>query len=180
MEQVKEVKTGFGTSSHDNTIKLHGDMIKEIEYVENSLVITDGQPSSPPPKIATPSGQDPNWSVTMKCGRKGSSGVANKFNSECGSKYHEYAPDHGSGGTPKELNFYFKVVLTVEINNQLYKVRDVRLAQGHYSTTNNWWIGSSNVFNDNKKVLIVADSNGTVVGLLSMSGNHDSFSFEFL
>ena len=162
-------------SEHDNTVTINGSMIKGISYVNNSLVISSGQPSSPP---ATISNSGSKWEVTMKCGRHKTSAVADQFTKICGSAAHEYAPS-GGGGTPDELNFFFQVNFIIDINGKNYNVNNVCLAQGSYSTTNNWWIGGTNVVNNGNASLIVAD-NGVVVGTIALSGSHDSFDFKLI
>ena len=37
------------TTSHHNKVVIKADSIKSIDYINHSLVITSGQPSSPPP-----------------------------------------------------------------------------------------------------------------------------------
>jgi hypothetical protein len=102
--------------------------------------------------------------------------VANSFNATTGGKVHEYAPDGGSGGTPKELNFYFGVVVEFSgfpggpVSTTLY------LAQGHYSTTNNWWIGGNTVLNVDKPLLL-AISNNIVQQLFKLGGSTSEFTF---
>lgn len=162
-------------SEHDNTVKISGSMIKGISYISNSLNISSGQPSSPPATISQ-SGSD--WSVTMKCGRHKTSAVADAFTKICGSSAHEYAPS-GGGGTPDELNFFFQVNFTIEVDGKNYAVNNVCLAQGSYGSTNNWWIGGTNVVNNGNASLIVADG-GVVVGTIGLSGSHDSFDFKLL
>lgn len=163
-------------SSHDNDIVINGGMVTAVQYVDNSLVISEGQPSSPPPSITQ---KGSKWTITMDCGRHGTSSVADSFNKYCGGKHHEYAPDGGGGGTPDKLNFYFRVNLTIELNGQSYDVNNVCLAQGHYATTNNWWIGGANVVKNGDASLIVA-SGAVVVGVIDIGGTHDSFDFSWV
>jgi hypothetical protein len=162
-------------SEHSNTVTINGSMIRGISYINDSLIISSGQPSSPPP-IISQSGS--KWTITMECGRHKTSEVADAFTKVCGSGAHEYAPS-GGGGTPDELNFFYEVIFIIDIDGTNYKVNNVCLAQGSYSSTNNWWIGVTNIVNNVKTSLIVAE-NGIVVGTISVSGTHDSFDFNLI
>jgi hypothetical protein len=159
--------------SSSNKVKLVGSNIQSVSYIDNSLVITPGQDSAPPPKIS----KDGNtWTIDLAADRKNSEGVANSFNEITGGKTHVYAPDGGSGGTPKSLNFYFGV--TVEftgfpggpVTTTLY------LAQGHYGTTNNWWVGGNAVLHVDKPLLL-AIANNIVQQIFSLGGSTSEITF---
>lgn len=158
-------------SDPSNKVTISGSMITEVEPT-GELHITEGQTYSWPPAVTKNSGGD--WEITLVAGRKKSSAVADGFNAATGGSIHEYAPS-GGGGSPSELNFYFAVNLTVNIGGTHYKI-PVYFAQGHYSLTNNWWIGGNGVVNDGKPLQLVV-SDGTIEQILTMSGSHDSFAF---
>jgi hypothetical protein len=155
-------------TSHANSVGVTCSMIQSMSYIEGSLVITQGQPSSPPPSF-TQSGD--TWTITLNCGRKSSSSVATSFNNQTGGSVHEYAPS-GGGGTPGNLNFYFGVRITMLVNNTQIPV-DVYFAQGSYGTTNNWWIGGNTVVNKGDALLLVINNN-LITQILALSGSHDS------
>lgn len=157
-------------SSHDNTVKLTGSMIQAISYIQGSLVITTGQPSSPPPSI-TQTGAD--WKITLKCGRKKSKSVATSFIDTTGGSVHEYAPEGGGGGSPDELNFYYGVKVTI-MSGSTPVTTTLYLAQGSHGSTNNWWIGGNSIINTGKPLLLVI-SNNIIEQILSLSGSNDSF-----
>lgn len=161
------------TTSHDNNVSVSSSQITAMSYIEGSLVITGGQPSSPPPSFSQ-SGD--SWKITLKAGRKGSSSVADSFNKLTGGQTHEYAPSGGGGGTPDKLNFYFGVTMTFTVGSDKVPV-NVYFGQGHFATVNNWWIGSSNVINDGNPDLVVVQNN-IVVATFSLSGTHDSFTLK--
>jgi hypothetical protein len=154
-----------------NAVTITSPLIHSINYISGSLVITTGESSSPPPSVLQ-SGD--KWTITLEAGRSGSKPVADSFNTLNGGSIHEYAPDGGgTGHTPNELNFYFGVTITflldgVQIPTQVY------FAQGHYSTTNNWWIGANSVINTGQPMLLLI-SNNTIQRILNMSGGVSSF-----
>ena len=156
-----------------NTVSLTSPLIAGISYISDSLVITKGEASSQPPRIE----QDgPTWKITLSADRKGSGEVADRFNTRVGGPDHEYAPDGGgTGKQPNELNFYFGVTITWNIGGTRVNT-DVYLAQGHYSLTNNWWIGSGAVVNIGTPMMLVINNN-LVVQILKMSGGASSFNF---
>jgi hypothetical protein len=160
------------TSSHTNNVILDSPLIESITYNPGSFVITSGQPydSGPTPKNLGGG----RWEITVNCGRKKSSDVAGKLNALSGGEYHEYAPK-GGGGSPDELNFMFGTTVTFKNAAPI----TLYLAQGSYSSTNNWWIGGSNVVNDGKPDLVLI-SNNQPIQLLRMSGSTFEFDFETL
>ena len=159
--------------SSSNVVTLTSPDIRGVTYVNNSLVITPGEDSSPPATVQGPTSDKPNvWTITLKADRSGSEGVANQFNSQVGGAPHEYAPDGGgTGHSPEKLNFYFGVDVAFGSGT----VR-VYLAQGHYSSTNNWWIGSNSVVNTGTPTLVVI-SNNQIQQIFNMSGGTSSFEF---
>lgn len=152
---------------HSNTITVDDTASKTIQwitYVPNSLVITGGQPSQPPPAIEV---KDNVFKITLKAGRKKSKAVADSFNSASGGGPKVYAPS-GGGGTPGELNFYFAVTIQFAGGTAT-----VYLAQGSYGLTNNWWIGGSPIFSEDKPRLEYRSGADVVTN--SLSGDHDTF-----
>lgn len=160
------------TTNHNNSVTLESTQIQTITYIDGSFLITDGQPYESGP---TAKNQGSGiWEITVTCGRKKSENVGEKFNALCGGEYHEYAPK-GGGGTPKELNFMFGMLVTFANAAPI----TLYFGQGSYSTTNNWWIGGQNVVNDGKPDLILI-SNNLPIQVLRMSGSTHDFVFEAL
>jgi hypothetical protein len=160
--------------SSSNEVKLSGAQIQNVTYVNNSLVITQGEDSSPPPSIQQD--KDKNWVITLSADRKGSSTVANSFNGASGGASHEYAPSGGgTGHTPNELNFYFAVTITFSTPSGSVPVQ-VNLAQGHYSTTNNWWIGANGVVNIGTPSFC-AIANNKIEQIYKLGGGTSNFTF---
>ena len=52
----------------------------------------------------------------------------------------------------------------------------LNVGQGHYATTNNWWLGGSAV-TSSVPSLDVPVANGAYTLVLPLSGDHDSFKF---
>lgn len=81
---------------HGNTITIDDSASRTIQwitYVPDSLVITGGQPSEPPPAIEV---KDNVFKITLKAGRKKSEAVADSFNSASGGAPKVYAPSGGA------------------------------------------------------------------------------------
>lgn len=152
------------------TINDKSRVIGSISYVTGSFVITSGQPYDVPPSI---SGANGVFKITLEAGRKGSTPVANTFNSKCGGSAKEYAPS-GGGGTPKELNFMYAVTINFQSGGSAM----VYLAQGHYATVNNWWIGGDPIFSLDTPRLEY--TSGNTVYTLALSGDHETFNLKLV
>lgn len=159
--------------SSSNKVTLQSSLIQAVTYVSGSLVITTGEDSSPPPEI-TRDGSD--WTIDLKANRKKSNEVASSFAGVTGGASHMYAPDGGgTGHAPEQLNFYFGVNITFSVDDKQLTTM-VYLAQGNYSSTNNWWIGGNAVVNVGTPSLVLTDGGSIVQTLLMSGGTHD---FEF-
>jgi phospholipase C len=140
--------------------------IRTISYLADSLQISSGQPSKVPPSIDV---KNNVWKITLEAGRHKTGTVANAFNSLCGGKPKEYAPSGGEGGTPKELNFFFGVVIGFVNGGSA----TVYLGQGSYFLTNNWWIGGSPIFSADGPRLEY--QGGAKIYTNKLSGDQDTF-----
>ncbi|HXQ70890.1 MAG TPA: hypothetical protein VN844_10405 [Pyrinomonadaceae bacterium] len=156
------------------TITDNSNTITGISYVENSLVITPGQPSTPPPTV----GQFQNsFTITLMAGREDNSEVASSFNSVAGGAFNEYAASGDDSGTPSQLNFYFAVQISYKSEGNPGSVV-AYLGQGSFGSfidpTNNWWIGGSCIANNP-----TSSGNEPTIqlggGEFSLSGTQDSF-----
>jgi hypothetical protein len=154
-----------------NTVIIKGSSIKDIRYVDNSLVTTPGQDQTPPASIQ-PNGRE--WRITIKVDRKNSTDVADQFNRRTGGQFNEFAPDGGDKGIPNELNFYFAVDIEFAVNNDTATSR-IYLGQGHYSETNNWWIGGNTVLNLGRVPTLLVIEGGKVLQRLAISGGVSQF-----
>lgn len=147
------------------TILDNAKVITNIVYVDNSLEVSQGQQSSPPPSINFSGGGIANgWSISLQANRQKTTQVANDFNNLFDGNDNEYSPV-ASSTSPSQLNFFFGIDVYAGQG-----VTRVYLAQGSFGLTNNWWIGSN-------------DLRGTTLNLftgsdfvaLNITGEEDSF-----
>jgi hypothetical protein len=112
--------------------------ISNITYIENSLVVSDGQAHDSAPQTPTKNGNE--WTITLNADRNATPDVAQSFNINAEGASHEYAASGWSlGNSPGGLNFYFGVNLTIGT-----ETITVYLGQGSWGAAhNNWWFGSS-------------------------------------
>jgi len=163
------------SSSQSNVVTItdQSGTIMNISYVVDSLVITSGQPSTPPVTITKLNNV---WTLTLNAGRSKTTPVANAFNEVCGGANNEYAPS-GGGGTPSQLNFFFQIVIDFLIGDESGSVT-IYLAQGSYGSwidpTNNWWIGGANINYANGQPQIFCEVPG-IIGTMPLSGGTSSF-----
>jgi len=157
--------------SSSNTLKItdNSGTLSGINYVSDSAHVTSGESYTEPAKISQ-SGRV--FTITFSADRKGSSSVADSFNTSSGGTAFEYAAS-GGGGTPSKLNFYFTLELLFN-TAQGETSATLNVAQGHYMTTNNWWLGGS-IVTSSKPSLDVPIAGTDKTLSLPLSGNHDSF-----
>lgn len=146
-----------------------------MNYIEDSLVITSGQPSSPPPSFSQ---SEDEWTITLKCGRNWSQEVADSFDTATGGSIHEYTAA-SLKSSPYDLNFYFGVRVTILCGNTEFAV-NLYFAQGNYLTVNNWWIGGNSIIYENPqkigcKAHLLLINNNLIEQVLDVSGSHDTF-----
>ena len=173
MSANKAVPPAVEVTSHSNVVTLTdlSGIISSITYLDNSLVISEGQPASPPPSITMAQGV---FKITLEAGRHKTTPVADSFNNLSGGRNNEYAPS-GDSGTPSQLNFFFGVVIEIVLPSSGSSGSvTVYLGQGSFGTTNNWWIGGSCISNFDQPLLVVT-AGGEIANIL-MSGTEDSFS----
>lgn len=159
-------------SSHSNIVEIDASSIQSIDYIKDSLCITDGQPSTPPPSISQSGSK---WTITLECGRKGSASVADKFINICGGRYHSFSPTANSD-QPGKLNFYFGVTIGLKLGGEIY-YETIYLAQGHMGLNNNWWIGSRSLAQKSYAILVVQTPvTNEVEQVYNISGGVSNFS----
>jgi hypothetical protein len=157
-------------SSNSVTISDKSGTLRSVTYVDDSTHVTSGESYETPPTIKQ---SGPVFTITLKADRKGSSETADSFNSSSGGTAFEYAPS-GGGGTPDKLNFWFSLLLNFSTAQGSASVQ-LNIGQGHYATTNNWWIGGAIVTSSVPSLNVPIGSGLTLV--LPLSGNHESFEF---
>ena len=161
------------SSTSKNVLKItdKSGTVTAMTYVDSSAQVTAGQKYSTPPTIQK-SGRV--FTITFSADRKKSSAVANAFNSASGGTAYEYAAS-GGGGTPDELNFFFTLQLSVSTAQGAATV-PFNVAQGHFSSTNNWWLGGAIVTSHVPSLDVPITASGATL-MLPLSGSHDSFTF---
>ena len=128
------------SSAEVNVLTITSDYLSAASYVDASFQITPGQPVTAYPSVAPP--VDHVYTVSVTCGREGSTTMTDGFNAAATTQYNELAETFWAA-QPGELNFYFAVQLT------FYGATPVTiyLAQGSNTTHNNWWIGGRSILN---------------------------------
>ncbi|MDD5274025.1 MAG: hypothetical protein PHU14_15070 [Methylovulum sp.] len=107
----------------------------------------------------TPSGNV--FTLELDCDRSGDAGIANKFRADCGGICHMFAPDKGSINGPAQLNFYFAITITLTPGGLSYP-NTVYLGQGHYGSSNNWWIGGDRIISPSSSAAALTILDATV------------------
>lgn len=158
-------------SSNVITITDESRTLTRITVIPGSEVVSSGQDFEDPPTISQ-SGRV--FTITFLADRKNSSDVADAFNASSGGESFEYAAD-GGGGTPRELNFYFSVQLIFS-TAQGDAVETLNIGQGHYSLTNNWWLGGAIVSSSERSLKIPIAPGGHTL-TLPLTGSNDSYTF---
>lgn len=153
------------------TITDNSATITGMSYVAGSVVVTSGQKNSPPPTVQK-SGKV--FTISFDCDRKGSSSVANSFNSASGGSAHEYAA-YGGGGTPDELNFWFSLQIEFSTSKGT-GTAILNVGQGHSGVHNNWWLGGA-IVNSAKPDLSIPIDNTAFKLTLPVSGDVSDYSF---
>jgi hypothetical protein len=138
------------TSKHDNVVYITDktNTVTGITYVDNSLVISKGQPSTPPVNV-TANG-DGQYTLSLDAGRHGTAAVGGDYSKATDGTNHQFCTLTGTNS--RVLNFYY----AVKISFKSGAIVTVYLAQGHYSGHNPWFIGA-NCITDNYR-----DSSGTL------------------
>lgn len=151
----------------ESQIYLKGSIISDVTYVNNSLVVSNGDSGTV--KISQGS-DDYTWKVNIDCPRHSSAETAEGFNEYCKSAAHEYAPSGGGVGTePSGLNFYLKVNIQLTTGEEY---QEVALAQGSNFSIENCWIGGASINNDS--------DGATFEGSVGLSGNSNTINFNTL
>ena len=121
---------------HDNWIYFDSNVTLAVTFDEANHSITHGQPYS--------GAKGSGHGVLVKAGRHKSSEVAAAFVFDV-TAANVIATRHFIDEFPKELNFavFGNLTLTDPNNNASVTCNNFRMAQGHYETHNNWWLGAS-------------------------------------
>ena len=124
----------------DNFVYFYGYLeectVQRVEFNETSHSITQGQPYEGVFTRGT--------YLDVRAGRHGSEEVAHDFNAGI-------LPDNALGlsasaGLPSELNFAVFGTMSVAIDGATRACSEMRIAQGHRGTKNNWWIAGTKCY----------------------------------
>jgi hypothetical protein len=81
--------------------------------------------------------------ILVKAGRKKSKSVADWFQQQVGSG--QTLVCDSTGTFPKELNFAVEGTLAMQVGGKNITCSNVIVAQGNFTTVNNWWMGGPNM-----------------------------------
>ena len=116
--------------------------------------------------------------ITIMAGRDNSKGVATSFKSGLTGS-NMFCSDGSCGSTPDQLNFYVDMDLTMTVGGQELTLKSLRVGQGHYTFTNNWWIGGPQC-TSNGKTLQCTTANNASYNALFTQGSSDKVSVSAL
>ena len=125
--------TAQAKKEHDNWVYFEGNGTLTANFSVDHYAITKGQPYGG----VTQSGNG----IKVSAGRHGSE--------ECAAAFVDgvilvnlLATKNMIDMLPHELNFGIFGNLTLRTGNKSVTCQNFRIAQGHYGTTNNWWMGA--------------------------------------
>ena len=123
-------------TQHNNDVFFTINGLKSFNFQETAHSITNGQPYGG----VTSGIRSGKGAITVKAGRKGSTDVANWFKQEVGAGQTLVCDSKGT--YPDKLNFAVEGTLTIgSVSGKTVTCDNVIVAQGHFGTTNNWWMG---------------------------------------
>jgi hypothetical protein len=170
-----------GTTERANEVRLTLDVIKDIHIIPDSLMVSENQPVGSLEIVKPPAGSS-TWTIVLDAGRHKTSAVAQAFLELTGGTGRVFSPDRSSVAAPDELNFFFGVVLDIELGSQIYAIT-VYLGQGSYGTvisTNNWWIGGESIVHQSSTAVmgVVEPETLALTDLYTLGGGVYEFSFK--
>ena len=123
-------------TQHNNDVFFAINGLKSFSFQETAHSVTSGQPYG-----GTTSGvSGGKGKITVKAGRKGSTSVASWFKQQVGAGQTLVCDSKGT--YPDALNFAVQGTLTIgSVNGKTITCDNIIVAQGHFGTTNNWWMG---------------------------------------
>lgn len=124
------------TTEHDNDVFFALPGLESVTFTETGHDITSDQPYSGATASTPESGRG---QITVKAGRKGSSDVADWFKTQVASG-QTLACD-SKDTFPDKLNFAVEGTLKMTVGGDEITCDNVIVAQGHFGTNNNWWMG---------------------------------------
>eukprot|EP00486_Rosalina_sp_Unknown_P001431 CAMPEP_0201573276 /NCGR_PEP_ID=MMETSP0190_2-20130828/17021_1 /ASSEMBLY_ACC=CAM_ASM_000263 /TAXON_ID=37353 /ORGANISM="Rosalina sp." /LENGTH=207 /DNA_ID=CAMNT_0048000023 /DNA_START=42 /DNA_END=665 /DNA_ORIENTATION=+ len=101
-------------------------------------------------------------SIDVIAGRKGDKDNAKWFKTNLQDGVALYSTSNNDPSVPDKLNFAIYGKLIFGLSGVEYTLNDVVIGQGHFSTTNNWWIGGKD-FQEFEDGIRKQDGNGVFV-----------------
>lgn len=123
---------------HDNDVFFAINGLQTFNYAQTGYSITSGQPYQGTTSGVSQAGQQAK--ITVKAGRKGSTSVASWFKQKVGAG--QTLVCDAKGTYPDKLNFAVEGTMTIGVvGGKTVTCDNILIAQGHFGTTNNWWMG---------------------------------------
>eukprot|EP01061_Rhynchopus_euleeides_P043399 TRINITY_DN7578_c0_g1_i1.p1 TRINITY_DN7578_c0_g1~~TRINITY_DN7578_c0_g1_i1.p1 ORF type:complete len:197 (+),score=66.18 TRINITY_DN7578_c0_g1_i1:56-592(+) len=119
---------------HNNWIYFDSNATATVDFALDSYKVTSGQPYD--------GVHSEKEGVCIRAGRHKSTEVAAEFVYGI-TLASVLATEHFVDALPHELNFAVFGNLTITVANESVTCNNFRMAQGHYSTHNNWWMGGA-------------------------------------
>ena len=158
------------TKIRDNYVYFHTGPFTPAQWVqfdETSHSITQGQPYD---GVSSVDG----YKLDVRAGRHGSKEVADDFNAGITGDNALGLLNYGDP-LPSELNFAVFGTMSVTIDDATRVCQDMRIAQGHWSTRNNWWIaGTKCYYHDNLELTCPCDVATVTFSGMALS-SHDFY-----
>jgi hypothetical protein len=125
-------------TQHDNDVYFALAGVQSFSFNPTGYSVTKGQPYGG--AFGTVSQQGKQGEIIVKAGRKKSKAVAQWFQQQVGSG--QTLVCDSTGTFPDELNFAVQGTLTMQVNGKTITCDNIIVAQGNFTTVNNWWMGS--------------------------------------
>ena len=134
--------SAYAVKTHNNDVFFHPTGgIDYVTFDQTNFDISSGQPY----KGTLPSWDGQDLRITIIAGRHGTDDVADSFRYAAGGG--ETIACDSTGNWPDELNFWSQGDFEIVKDGTTYICSDIIIAQGHFTTTNNWWVSGYDTTN---------------------------------
>ncbi|MBO8085400.1 hypothetical protein L0E83_14180 [Marichromatium gracile] len=127
------------TTEHDNEVFFAITGVKSFEFTETGHSVSKGQPYSGVTSGVSKDGEEAR--IVVKAGRHKTKAVAQWFKDAVNAGPGQTLACDSKGNFPDELNFAVEGTLEMQIGDKQITCKDILIAQGSFTTTNNWWMG---------------------------------------
>ena len=115
--------------------------VQSVQFDETSHSISDGQPYEGVFTLGS--------YLDVRAGRHETAEVAQYFNADItGDNALGLATSKSDPPLPSELNFAVSGTLSVAMDNTTRVCPEMKIAQGHHVSTNNWWIAGTKCYHN--------------------------------